>query len=559
MLLRSGKRKHGQFAPHAENERLLTDLFPYEVWLRVIDFLDDHETGWFAKTCRQAHEMVSVLKRPLSCTFRSAGRSRIRFEKAMAQEEFTLLHNGAIKGAIEAGVKDIIKDIVKKRWRVSYHATRLISHEIIKFAVSVGKLDFLKEYERNTHYFEIARFLPSRDVWRLGEVGAIQTEWLLAAAVQYQRFDILQWCKEHDHVVTRDLLIDIDKVHYVAVLLWAHKVQEHLPDDFCVRDHPTDPLQTASFLREQNLNIFCRDTWQAFVRRKHLDGLKWLKANNCEMHPDSVALAINDQSMDILRWFPEEAFTYCEPKRILEMGYISDLDMAAAADSMYVKLFGAMNLEMLVAAGLRCNTKTANAMYFFSKYPEAPWDAQHCASALKRPDGLPFLKLLRSRSVPWDGRTCIAACEYNNLEGLQWAIDNGCPFEVKKCMMAAVSGAHIAIVRYLRQHYDVQWSFDFFLHTIRFFGGYYHFCMIRHLIRDGCPWSKKALLKILDEHLFSRYFIEWVQRQENEHNLEHLEKCDSCGCWVDNVETIMHYDRDDGPQPVEMCRACIAM
>jgi len=58
------------------------------------------------------------------------------------------------------------------------------------------------------------------------------------------------------------------------------------------------------------------------------------------------------------------------------------------------------------------------------------------------------LQWARANGCPWDKRTCHAAAEVGHLEVLQWACANGCPCDEKQLHIAAGMG-HEAVLRVL--------------------------------------------------------------------------------------------------------------
>ena len=68
-----------------------------------------------------------------------------------------------------------------------------------------------------------------------------------------------------------------------------------------------------------------------------------------------------------------------------------------------------------------------------------PWDEQTCAAAAKG-GHLELLQWAHQNGCPWNEGTCTEAAEEGHLELLQWARQNGCPWDEKTCHYAALGG-----------------------------------------------------------------------------------------------------------------------
>ncbi|MFB1021111.1 MAG: ankyrin repeat domain-containing protein, partial [Flavobacteriales bacterium] len=68
-----------------------------------------------------------------------------------------------------------------------------------------------------------------------------------------------------------------------------------------------------------------------------------------------------------------------------------------------------------------------------------PWDESTCAYAAEG-GHLKVLQWAFQNGCPWDWRTCAYAAEGGYLEVLQWARENGCPWDWRTCAYAAKGG-----------------------------------------------------------------------------------------------------------------------
>ena len=62
-----------------------------------------------------------------------------------------------------------------------------------------------------------------------------------------------------------------------------------------------------------------------------------------------------------------------------------------------------------------------------------------------------MLQWARQNGCPWDEDTCAQAAEGGHLEVLQWARQNGCPWDEYTCAEAA-GGGHLEVLQWARQN-----------------------------------------------------------------------------------------------------------
>ena len=85
---------------------------------------------------------------------------------------------------------------------------------------------------------------------------------------------------------------------------------------------------------------------------------------------------------------------------------------------------------------------------------DCPWDARTCSGAA-RGGHFEILKWAHEHECPWDENTCSTAAEYGHLEILKWARENDCPWDKDTCTWAAEND-HLDILKWARQN-DCPW------------------------------------------------------------------------------------------------------
>ena len=64
-----------------------------------------------------------------------------------------------------------------------------------------------------------------------------------------------------------------------------------------------------------------------------------------------------------------------------------------------------------------------------------PWDEAVCSAAAEK-GHLDILRYAHSQGCPWDGEACTTAAIEGHLEILQWCVAKGCPWDPEECREA---------------------------------------------------------------------------------------------------------------------------
>jgi len=97
--------------------------------------------------------------------------------------------------------------------------------------------------------------------------------------------------------------------------------------------------------------------------------------------------------------------------------------------------------------GMRAIVKSRSLLQW-ARENGCPWDARVCAAAA-RGGHLETLQWARANGCPWDLMTGVEAASGGFLETLKWARENGCSWDVDTCTAAAKHG-HLRVLKYLR-------------------------------------------------------------------------------------------------------------
>jgi len=133
-----------------------------------------------------------------------------------------------------------------------------------------------------------------------------------------------------------------------------------------------------------------------------------------------------------------------------------------------------------------------------------PWDEDTCAYAA-RGGHLEVLQWARQQGCPWDKWTCADAAQGGHLEVLQWARQQGCRWDVWTCTNAA-KGGHLEVLQWARQQ-GCPWDEETCSHAAR--GG--HLEVLQWAHQQGCPWDESTCIFAAERgHL---EVLQWARQQ----------------------------------------------
>ncbi|KAG5180550.1 hypothetical protein JKP88DRAFT_349470 [Tribonema minus] len=114
-----------------------------------------------------------------------------------------------------------------------------------------------------------------------------------------------------------------------------------------------------------------------------------------------------------------------------------------------------------------------------------PWDERTCSSAAAE-GRLEVLQRARASGCPWDAAVCSQAAEYGHLHVLQWARADGCPWDAAVCSKAAENG-HLHVLQWARAN-GCPWDED----VCNKAAEHGHLEVLRWARDNGCPWSPET-------------------------------------------------------------------
>lgn len=322
----------------------------------------------------------------------------------------------------------------------------------------------------------------------IGEIANIDT--LIDLAIKHSNFQILDIVTDNKYNEYSQsyrfqmLAINYGNLNFLKYLkgkgyilnTWIHKninnieILEYLIDEGFTCDQTIvedavnkGRLDILKMCRHKNVHVFW-DNLSCEV--SSVDILEWFKEENIPINADLIyENSAFSGNLQIIKWlhFQDYAFNEIVPFIAAEHGHLPILEWAKSVDLCPMDQFlsdGAAGnghlhiLRWLLENGfpisIQATIRTVeNKNYEILKWmfsSKLPLNIHMCKNAAKSGD-LAMLKYLRSPSTgnaisgdnkengcPWNELTCIFAARYGHLEVLKWAIENGCPFDAKKCI-----------------------------------------------------------------------------------------------------------------------------
>eukprot|EP00953_Heterococcus_sp_UTEX-ZZ885_P034627 17912-Heterococcus_DN1.PRE.2 len=108
-----------------------------------------------------------------------------------------------------------------------------------------------------------------------------------------------------------------------------------------------------------------------------------------------------------------------------------------------------------------------------------------------------------------DGRTCSMAAYYNRLDILQWAREQGCPWDMRTCTWAARAG-HLHVLQWAREH-GCPWG-EFTCYNAAWKG---HVHVLKWARAHGCTWYREDVLRVAAMHA-GVDMLKWLQHNSGE-------------------------------------------
>jgi hypothetical protein len=207
----------------------------------------------------------------------------------------------------------------------------------------------------------------------------------------------------------------------------------------------------AEWALEEGCPFASQKVSKACAAAGNLNMLKQLRARGCPLDKGTIAAAAEAGNLEVLQWLKEElrtlSWTQSACEAAAQGGHLEILQWlrrnsccwdegtctAAAAADGHLEL-----LQWAVAEG-------------------CPWDKQRCLQAacgcasLQNSMQLEVLKWVGTQWPRWNKmiQVCTEAVRQGNLEALQWAHSNGCPWEEADCVRYAAERNHLHVLKWL--------------------------------------------------------------------------------------------------------------
>ena len=238
--------------------------------------------------------------------------------------------------------------------------------------------------------------------------------------------------------------------------------------------------------------------------------LCWLRDHGCSLNRELISVAAMAGHVPVLQWLKEEGVD-------VDIYFLVEVCRAAAIHSQAAVLqwvwdnyprerATCMNRAHVVHAGSKevltwakqqgrieldaafCSSAAERGDLKALEWAQengCPWDKESCKNAADR-GHLQVLQWLRAQGCPWDQSICDVAFRQGHYHVLEWARENGCPWkalDTSMCCMAAREG-DLRGLQWLRAQ-GCPW--DESTCDVAFHKGHYH--VLEWARGNGCPWK----------------------------------------------------------------------
>ena len=294
--------------------------------------------------------------------------------------------------------------------------------------------------------------IQSEDIDMINLVHKYNCPWYQCCSWELTRIgnlEILKWFLENNCYQWDDTLCEgFVREGHLHILKWARKNNYTLSPDICEKAAEAGRLNVIIWARKHHFlwgEYFCSNA----AREGHVDVLKWASQNGCVFDKDICFYAVTSRHFETLK--------YCH-ELSRKLGF-------PLHDQVCFVLAEGGPLDMFI----------------WAVEQGFPWKNKYTCRAAAHYDNLPVLQWARENGCPWDQVCCIYAIKENNLEVLEWLLANGCPRDELVCLKAAK--CHNLNALQIARKYQCPWS-----EQTTEFAAYY--CKLKILIwayENGCP------------------------------------------------------------------------
>lgn len=252
--------------------------------------------------------------------------------------------------------------------------------------------------------------------------------------------DMLKYVQEKcDFIEMRiiDICNNAAEGGHINILEWA-KSQFSNPrwnENTCSGAAEGGHLNVLQWLRSQEPPCpWNSDTCKNAAKRGHLDILQWAHANGCDWDSDVCLMAASYGHCDIFEWARSQnpPCPWDESEIYEEVITYGDLNMLRCIVDNGLTWYGTDACSLAAYSGDMGKLQWAHNNGF-------PWDENTCSDAALAGE-LEILQWVRDNGCPWNEETCSSAASMGHLNILQWARANGCPWNETTSYDAYIGG-----------------------------------------------------------------------------------------------------------------------
>ena len=329
--------------------------------------------------------------------------------------------------------------------------------DMLEVASVVGLVDVLSWMKRSFVTFvgdAVARAASAAGhlhvLWWLKREGWCFTEQCAGFAARLGRFEVLKWLRREGCEFAVGCCQRAAQGGHLHILKWLRSLDPPCPWD---------------------ASTFCRA-----VRIQDFEMLKYLHAEGCPMDGGAFSFAASHGNLEMLEWLYNIGCPH------------SHCDGTFAAKGGHIHVLEWMDENNIANLGERTCIFAAKAGH------------------------LHVLKWLRSRDPPcrWCAKTPEAAILGGHISCLEWAIENGCPWD-KESTSAAAHMGDLGTLKWLREHRNTPcpWEECTCYEAAR----HGHLEVLKYARSKGCKWCEETMRDAAEmNHL---HILKWARAQRS--------------------------------------------
>ncbi|KAL6059439.1 Ankyrin repeat domain containing protein [Balamuthia mandrillaris] len=350
------------------------------------------------------------------------------------------------------------------------------------------------------------------------------------------QLELLKWARWNGCKWDRWTCCNAAQAGHLEVLRWARKNGCSWNEECCELAARHGHLEVVKWLRRHGCHWDERTTQEA-ASSGHFELFRWAIAHGCPCFVDDLSCVVARRGekellvlaareghvsseganrvcayfamtgdLELLRWARDQGFPWTEEvcstaarsKHLALLKWARengcpwrDQDMRESAVHGGLDVLKFVVGQGVTLAGDPCVCALAARrgsleMVQWAKENGCPWDATFMAEATKT-DHLEIVKWARENGCPWDSRAMMNAAVWGDLKRCQWLKQHGCPWNAETTKTAASKG-DLRLLQWAQEH-GCPWDIKTSIAAAE--SG--NLGVLQWALKNGCPWNAQEI------------------------------------------------------------------